>query len=117
METQAIEKSAGEKKKTGGRPKKMIKRCSVTGVRFTEMEYRKVQRKAKEVGLKLTVYIRQMAIHGKVEANLSPEQMELIRQLAGMANNINQLTKKCHQQGIHGVFMYFEQHGKIIRDI
>ncbi len=117
-ETERKKESAGEKKKKGGRPKKLNGRSCVTGIRFTPAEYQIVQNKAKEAGRKPTVYIREAAVKGgNVKALLSQEQMTHIRQLAGMANNLNQLTRKYHQAGIETGRMYFADLGKAIRQI
>ena len=117
-ETDRKEESAGEKKKKGGRPRKPNGRSYLTGIRFTPAEYGIVQNKAKEAGRKPTVYIREAALKGgNVKASLNGEQMALIRQLAGMANNLNQLTRKCHQAGIETGRMYFADLGKAIRQL
>ncbi|MGI8634409.1 MAG: plasmid mobilization protein [Segetibacter sp.] len=84
----------------GGRPKQAIKKDTVTGVRFSKLEYFVVKQKASRAGLGITVYIRQMAIHGQVVALMSEEEKHFVRELAGMSNNINQLTKKAHQEGL-----------------
>ena len=117
-ETGRKKESAGEKKKKGGRPRKLNGRSCVTGIRFTPAEYQTVQNKAKEAGRKPTVYIREAALKGgNVKALLSQEQMTLIRQLAGMANNLNQLTRKYHQAGIETGRIYFADLGKAIRNL
>lgn len=87
-------------KPKGGRPKKPVKRESVTGVRFTETEYSVVKNKAAAAGLKLTVYIRNMALSGHVFARLSVEEKQQIKSLSGMANNINQMAHKAHAEGL-----------------
>ena len=112
------EGSAGEKKKGSGRRKKPIKRSSVTGIRFTHDEYTTVQNRAKEANRKLTVYIREAALTGgKLKPFVSHEQTVLIRQLAGMANNLNQLTRKSHQAGMHMAMIYFRDLGKLIESV
>lgn len=87
-------------KTKGGRPKKTIKRKAATGIRFTEMEYHIVKNKAASAGLKLTVYVRQMAIQGHVYARLTGEEKQQIKALAGIANNINQMAKKANAEGL-----------------
>ncbi len=117
-ETDGKEKSAGEKKKKGGRPRKPNGRSCLTGIRFTPAEYQIVQNKAKEAGRKPTVYIRETALRGgNVKASLNAEQMALIRQLAGMANNLNQLTRKYHQAGLETGRIFSADLGKAIRQL
>ena len=117
-ETDGKKESAGEKKKKGGRPRKPNGRSCLTGIRFTPAECQTVQNKAKEAGRKPTVYMREAALKGgNVKASLNQEEMALIRQLAGMANNLNQLTRKYHQAGIETGRMYFADLGKAIRKL
>jgi len=97
-----------QQKHTGGRPKKQVKRESITGVRFTKIEYYVVKQKASKAGLGITSYIRQMALHGKVIARMDEEETQIARQFTGIANNLNQLTKKAHQEGLLTAVMLFE---------
>ena len=89
-----VEEMEREKMKCGGRPKQDIKRESATGVRFTKAEYFIVQQKASKAGMKLTTFIREMALNGKVIAKISEEERQFVRQLIGISNNLNQLAKK-----------------------
>lgn len=95
---------------TTGRPKKAIKRQAATGVRFTKSEYFIVKQHAKKAGYKITQYIRQMAIEGKLTQRLNAEEKELIRQLVGMANNLNQLTKIAHNERMLTTVRLFEKY-------
>lgn len=97
-------------KRKGGRPEKAIKREAATGVRFTKSEYFLVKNKASKAGLRITQYIREMAIEGQVTARLTSEERSLIRQLVGMANNLNQLAKTAHQEGVLKAMFYFEKY-------
>lgn len=97
-------------KHRGGRPTKAVKRESVTGVRFTKSEYFIVKQKAVKVGLGITLYIRQMALHGEVRMRMSEEERRAVRQLIGMNNNLNQLTKRAHQEGILTAMLLFENY-------
>jgi hypothetical protein len=100
----------GEKRKPGGRPKQDIKRESATGVRFTKEEYSALKEKAGEAGIGITTYIRQMALKGKVIARMSEEERHFYRQISGMSENFNQLTKKAHQEGILTAVLLFEKY-------
>ena len=93
----------------GGRPKKVIKREAATGVRFTKSEYFIVKQKASKAGMKITVYVRTMAVEGLVKARPHPVDKALEKQLSGMANNINQITKLAHQQGMLSALLFFEK--------
>ncbi len=99
-----------QEKHRGGRPTKAIKREAATGVRFTKAEYFIVKQKATKAGYKPTQYIRQMAINGKIIARLSQEEKQFIRQLIGMANNFNQLTKLAHKEKMLTAILHFERY-------
>ena len=71
----------------------------------------------KRAGSPLRTFDGQPLKGGNVKPALSTEQMALIRQLAGMANNLNQLTRKYHQAGIEKGRLYFADLGKRIRQL
>lgn len=97
------------KKKKGGRPKKSVIRERTTGIRFSKTEHFIVQEKAKTAGLKLTTYIRQTAIEGRVQTRLTEEEKLFVRQLVGLSNNINQIARACHAEGALRAMIYFDQ--------
>jgi len=41
---------------------------------------------------------------------LTEEERQFVKQLIGMANNINQLTKACHQEGLLSAMLDFERY-------
>ena len=96
------------KTKKGGRPKKTVVRDRTTGIRFSKTEYFIVQEKAKQAGLKMTVYIRQSAIEAKIISRLSMAEKLIIRDLIGQSNNINQIARACHREGVLRALLYFE---------
>jgi hypothetical protein len=96
-------------KHSGGRPRKVTRRESVTGVRYTKAEYFIVKQKANKAGYKITQYIRIMSLKGQVIARLNETEKEMIPQLIGMANNLNQLAKKAHQAGMLTALFHFEK--------
>jgi hypothetical protein len=104
-------------KHSGGRPKKQVKREIIKGVRFTKLEYYVVKHKASKSGMNITLYIRQMALQGKIISRLNEEERQFVRQLIGIANNINQLTKKGHQEGLLTAVLMFEKYRKLIDEL
>ena len=96
------------KKHLGGRPKKDVKKQVVTAVRFAKTEYFVVKQKALKAGLRVTVYIRLMALKGQVNAKMNEEERQFVRELIRMSNNINQLAKKAHQEGLLKAMLFFE---------
>lgn len=91
-----------QKKPKGGRPKSEAKDKlnSQIGVRFSMADQVKIKLKAEAANMSASDYIRQAAINATVKRPPTPEEMELYRVLAGMANNLNQLTKEAHKQNL-----------------
>jgi len=92
-----------EKKKIehkGGRPKKDMKRDHTLSVRMTKIERIRIDGKAKKAGLSPTEWFRQAAKAAQVTPRLSPADIKHLGMLAGLANNLNQLTKLAHIKGL-----------------
>jgi len=87
-------------KHKGGRPKVRVRRETHVKVRLTATERFYVAAKAKDAGMRLSDWIRAAARAAKVMARLKPEDLQIMRMLTGMANNLNQLTKLAHRDGI-----------------
>lgn len=90
--------SAGKSK--GGRPVKKIKREKIIMVRLSKTDHFIIEGKANKAGIKISDWFRQAAKAGKVTPRISPEDLKVFRVLAGMANNLNQLTRLSHEQGL-----------------
>src|SRR5690349_18820307 len=103
-----------EKRYRGGRPKKDEKRESETGIRFTKREYAILKEKATKAGMTMTTYIRQMALKGEVITRTNEEERHFYRQLSGMSENLNQLTKKAHLEGIITAVFLFEKYRNVM---
>ena len=87
-------------KHKGGRPKKDVKRDYTLSVRMTKIERIRIDGKAKKAGLNPTEWFRQAAKSAQVMPRLSPADIKHLGTLAGLANNLNQLTKLAHIKGI-----------------
>ncbi|MEO7120022.1 MAG: plasmid mobilization relaxosome protein MobC [Ginsengibacter sp.] len=102
---------------TGGRPKKAVRKEIIKGIRFTKAEYFIVKEKAAKTGTNVGNYIRQVVIHGKIISRLDLEERNYVRQLTGMANNLNQLTKKAHQEDLLSVVIFLDKYKNLVSDI
>ena len=87
---------------TGGRPPLPDgeRRDCTVKVNFDRSNYNKLCRISKKEGVSLSSIVYQMTVEGHYIARLSDEQTDCIRKLAGMSNNLNQLTHLAH---IHGI--------------
>ncbi|RYE89129.1 MAG: plasmid mobilization relaxosome protein MobC [Cytophagaceae bacterium] len=91
------------KKPKGGRPKKVVKRDAVLVVRLTQIERMLIAGRAREAGMSPSEWFRKSAKTARVMARFSAEDAAILRMLSGMANNLNQLTKLAHQEGLLSV--------------
>jgi hypothetical protein len=90
---------------TGGRPAKepAEKKGHKITIKMAVDEYGSLKAKSHEAGINQSEYIRQ-CIHGSiVKQRLTPELVNHIRQLSGMANNINQIAHKANAAGYHSI--------------
>jgi len=92
-------------KNKGGRPPLKIKRTTSINVRLTSLERILIEGKAKQAKLSPSDWFRKAAKKATVQQRITPEDMHILHVLAGMANNLNQLTKLSHTYG----FLRFEK--------
>src|SRR5688500_4151065 len=97
------------KKKAGRRPKAVRKEIRAA-VRFTSSEYFIIKEKAVDVEGNVSEYIRKSAIEATIKPRLSEDERQYVRQLIGMSNNLNQLVKACHREGLLQAMVYFESY-------
>ena len=97
-----------KKKKKAGRPAQDVKKEIRACVRYDKQEYFIIKHKASKAGLNVSAYIRQITVNGYVKTRLTDEERQFVRQLIGMANNINQIAKTCHDEGLLRAMEYFE---------
>ncbi len=77
------------------------KRTERIVLHVTKSTYAELKELAKTSGRPLAVVVRSLTRPQR--QGLSPEQFGLLRQLAGMATNLNQLAKRGHQDGFGAV--------------
>lgn len=87
--------------KTGGRPPKsrIEKHHRVVSTRLTELQFYAMRKRATQAGVPLSNYIRQAVIRGEIIRRMNRHDAEIIRQLAGEANNLNQLARRANTAG------------------
>jgi hypothetical protein len=88
------------KKQKAGAPIKDIKRELDIRVRLNATERYLLDTRAKKAGLKTSDWVRAALKRAKVVPRLGEEELGFLRTLAGMANNLNQLTKLAHTHGL-----------------
>ena len=91
-----------EQKNKGGRPTKTLseKRKNQVLLRLNTMEYYILLGKAREASITRTEFLRQLITKAEVKARIKPEEMQLIRTVSRMANNLNQIAHRLNSFGI-----------------
>lgn len=94
-----MEQKKGRNK--GGRPKKeMAERLDYRiGVKMAAADYFRLLTQAYDAGTSPSEYMRECFRNGHVKERLSKEHTSHVRQLCGMANNLNQLAYKANAGG------------------
>jgi len=84
-----------------GRPTKSAseKKGYRVSLKMATEEYYSLKSKARLAGITLSEYVRSVIKKSEVKQRLSPEHLGYIRQLSGMANNINQIARKANAAG------------------
>ena len=93
----------------GGRPKKPESEQRLFSVKVyfdeqsykkllnkREQSYKKLLNKRRRTGMSLSTLVYELAVNGYVKESISKEEASLLRSLAGMANNLNQLAHEAH---------------------
>ena len=70
-------------------------------VKMTAADYFRLLTRSHEAGVSPSEYMRECFRNGHVKERLSEEHAGYIRQLCGMANNLNQLARKANAGGFH----------------
>ena len=91
--------------KIGGRPKlssaeKLKYRIAVN---LCTKDFYALKAKASQAGMTCTEIARLAIIGCQIRQRLTSEQMDCIRKLSGMGNNLNQITRKAHAEGYSNV--------------
>ena len=91
-----------DNKKHGGRPtvadgKRLSKAVTV---KFSKKDYELLKVRSKKANKRMAEYVRESALQSEVVQPRTEADMKEFRTLVGLANNLNQLTKMAHQDGI-----------------
>ena len=94
------------KKKPKGRPTVAdVRRLSkAVTVKFSKIDYEILRTRSRKANKRLAEYIRESALKSEVVQPRTEADLKEYRILVGLANNLNQLTKMAHQDGI--IYLY-----------
>lgn len=82
------------------RPTKIIKRKERITIRYTNTEMKYIKKITTSARLAVAEYIRDCSLNYRIQPRLTEEQTKIYLQLAGMANNLNQLAKAANSREI-----------------
>jgi len=82
-------------KKKGGRPKKSstTRKSKTIGVCFSEPELYAIRHRAAKANLPLSIYCHDAILGGVIKEPIKQEDLEVLRNLSNIGNNLNQLTR------------------------
>ena len=72
-------------------------------VKLNMQDYYTLKGKAKGAGVTMSEFVRKVLDKGNVIERLTIEQVDFIRKLCGMANNLNQLAHRANAEGFHTI--------------
>ena len=102
-----------EQRPPAGSTHKAVLRDKWVGVRFTLTEYDTLKQKARKAGITLSELLRRAANSVPILERLSNEDLVHVRQLSGMATNLNQIAHKINAEGFvtsaEPVFIQYEE--------
>ncbi len=83
------------KKKKGGRPKKSstVRKSKTIGVCFSEPELYAIKHRAAKANLPISIYCHDAILDGIIKEPIKKEDMEVLKGLSNIGNNLNQLVK------------------------
>ena len=76
------------------------KRTRIVSVRVSLDEERAIALKAHQAKQSISTFMRNVSLNQKVMTRLNDEERNMVRQLIGMSNNLNQLAKNSHTQNL-----------------
>ena len=98
-----MEYKEDKKRNKGGRPKKGAteKLTYRVAVKLAAADYFRLMTRAYEAGVSSSEYMRECFRNGHVKGRLSEEHAAHVRNLCGMANNLNQLARRANAGGFY----------------
>lgn len=92
-----------DKKKPKGRPTVADARrlSKAVTVKFSKIDYEILRTRSRKANRRLAEYIRESALQSEVVQPRTEADLKEYRTLVGMANNLNQLARLSHQEGIY----------------
>lgn len=85
--------------------RKKEKLSSSIKLKLSEKDFKSVKGKAERFGMKTTQYIREMVLKGSVKLRYSLKDLDLMRKLSRMTNNLNQIARQANKADLANTAM------------
>lgn len=104
-------KGSIDTRRAGGRPRlaRYERRSHHHKVSYNDEEENIIQYKAEQAGKPDDIYLHEAGLDAVVQAHMSDENIEQLRDVCGMANNTNQIAHQANAGGILSVRSKAEQ--------
>lgn len=108
-----------EYRKKGGRPKKDFgqKKTYRINIKLITEEYYSLIAKVKNTKTTISDFVRDCLKKGYVKERITVEQLDYIRKLCGMANNLNQIARQANTQGYSNIAIEFQSMAERIDNV
>ena len=108
-----------EYNKKGGRPKKDLgqKKTYRINIKLITEEYYSLIAKVKKAKTTISDLVRDCLKKGYVKERITVEELDYIRKLCGMANNLNQIARQANAQGYNNVAIEFQSMAERIDNV
>ncbi|GAB6119954.1 MobC family plasmid mobilization relaxosome protein [Dysgonomonas termitidis] len=120
LNANVMENKEDNKSKKGRPAKEKAKLSCSINLKLTEVDFNAVKEKAGKLGMKPTQYAREMTLKGGIKSRFTIEELDLIRKLSGMSNNLNQIAKQVNKSGFFSsatdVIMIADEIKKLFHD-
>lgn len=98
-------------KKKGGRPPKSEddRRIHKVKTGFNDFDHDTLVYRAQSAGMSVSEFVHEAALTTPIKAHISDEQLEQVRGLTAMGNNLNQIARQANTSGLPSVLQLARQ--------
>ena len=75
------------------------KKQRTVSTKLTQPYFYAIQKRSDDAGISLSEYVRQAVVNGQITPRMNRQDADILRKLAGEANNLNQLARQANASG------------------
>jgi hypothetical protein len=103
--------------KSKGRPPKAIKQEKSITIRVTNKQYAIIRQEAAQAKVNVAEYIRQVVDNGYVKIRWTEEDVDLIKQLVVLSNDLHQVAGIAEREGVMSAMLFFGKYRDKIDEV